>query len=77
MGGSTKIDNFQAAKEQMLTGFSMKNGWGSEIEIFEWVELNIAGPATFKSCFHLASVKCRRAVFGQVCYTGVLKAAKF
>ena len=71
MGGSTKIDNFQVGKEHMLTLFSMKNGRASEIEIFGRVELNIAGPATFKSFFHRASVKCRRAVFGRVCYAGV------
>ena len=70
-GRVNKIDNFQAGKEQMLTGFSMKNGWGSKTEIFGRVELNIAGPATFKVFFHRASVKCRRAVFGRVCYTGV------
>ena len=69
--GKQKADNFQAGKEQMLTEFSIKNGWGSEIEIFGRVELNIAGPATFKVFFHPASIKCRRAVFGRVCYTGV------
>ena len=59
VGGSTEIDN-------LLTGFSVKNGRGSEIDIFGVGRIEYLRAGNFQGFFHLASAKYRR-----VCYTMV------